>query len=77
MTQIDDIALTFHPFDVLDVMKRVNNTPTTIICKVKGRYAQADLGRWARRYQAPVGRHPDMGEIDGLRLLREALAVAK
>ena len=77
MTQIGDIELTLHPFDVLDVMKRVGNTPTTITCKAKGRYAQADLGRWARRYQVPVGRHPAMGEIDGLRLLRATLAIAQ
>ena len=77
MTQIAGLDLTLHPFDVLDVMKRVGNTPTTITCKAKGRYAQADLGRWARRYQVPVGRHPAMGEIDGLRLLRATLAIAQ
>lgn len=42
MTQIRDLDLTLHRFDVIGVMKRVGNTPTTITCKVKGRYANAD-----------------------------------
>lgn len=75
MTQISDLDLTLHPFDVLDVMKRVGNTPTTIVCKVKGQYASNDLGRWARRYQIPLSRNPQMGEVDGRRLLRATLAV--
>ena len=49
-SQLSDVALDIQPFDVLDVMKRVNNTPTTITCAVKNRYATADLGRWAARY---------------------------
>lgn len=75
MTQIGDIDLTLHPFDVIDVMKRVGNTPTTITCKVKGEYAAIDLGRWARRYGVPVSRNPQMREIDGRRLLRATLAI--
>jgi 2-hydroxychromene-2-carboxylate isomerase len=75
MTQIGDIDLTLHPFDVIDVMKRVGNTPTTITCKVKGVYAGADLGRWTRRYGVPFSRNPQMREIDGLRLLRATLAI--
>lgn len=75
MTQIDDIDLTLHPFDVIDVMKRVGNTPTTITCKVKGEYAGQDLGRWARRYGVPFSRNPQMREIDGRRLLRATLAI--
>lgn len=75
MTQISDIDLTLHPFDVIDVMKRVGNTPTTIVCKAKGRYASADLGRWARRYGIPMHGHPQMREIDGRRLLRATLAI--
>jgi 2-hydroxychromene-2-carboxylate isomerase len=75
MTQIGDLELTLHPFDVIDVMNRVGNTPTTITCKVKGAYASADLGRWARRYQVPFNRNPQMREIDGRRLLRATLAI--
>jgi 2-hydroxychromene-2-carboxylate isomerase len=75
MTQISDIDLTLHPFDVIDVMKRVGNTPTTITCKVKGDYASVDLGRWSRRYGVPLSRNPQMREIDGRRLLRATLAI--
>lgn len=75
MTQIADLDLTLHPFDVIDVMKRVGNTPTTITCKVKGEYAGKDLGRWARRYGVPFSRNPQMREIDGRRLLRATLAI--
>lgn len=75
MTQIGDIDLTLLPFDVIDVMKRVGNTPTTITCKAKGEYASIDLGRWARRYGVPLSRNPQMREIDGRRLLRATLAI--
>lgn len=75
MTQIGDIDLTLLPFDVIDVMKRVGNTPTTITCKAKGEYASIDLGRWARRYGVPLSRNPLMREIDGRRLLRATLAI--
>ena len=74
-SQLDDVALEIRPFDVLDVMKRVNNVPTTITCAVKGRYAGADLGRWVKRYEIPFARNPQMREIDGRRLLRATLAV--
>jgi 2-hydroxychromene-2-carboxylate isomerase len=75
MTQIGDLELTLHPFDVIDVMNRVGNTPTTITCKVKGAYASVDLGRWAQRYRVPFSRNPQMREIDGRRLLRATLAI--
>ncbi len=75
MTQIGDIDLTLHPFDVIDVMKRVGNTPTTIVCKAKGAYASVDLGRWARRYGVPMNPNPKMREFDGRRLLRATLAI--
>ena len=75
LTQISDIEPTLHPFDVIDVMKRVGNTPTTITCTVKGAYAGQDLGRWTRRYGVPFTRNPQMREIDGRRLLRATLAI--
>jgi 2-hydroxychromene-2-carboxylate isomerase len=75
LTQIGDLELTLHPFDVIDVMKRVGNTPTTITCKVKGEYAGKDLGRWAHRYAVPLSRNPAMREINGQRLLRATLAI--
>jgi len=75
LTQTGDLDLALLPFDVIDVMKRVGNTPTTITCKVKGEYAAKDLGRWARRYGVPLSRNPAMREIDGRRLLRATLAI--
>jgi len=75
MTQTGDIDLTLHPFDVIDVMKRVGNTPTTITCKAKGQYASIDLARWAKQYGVPMNRNPRMREIDGRRLLRATLAI--
>jgi len=75
LTQIADLNLTLHPFDVIDVMKRVGNVPTTITCKVKGEYAGKDLARWTRRYAVPFSRNPAMREIDGRRLLRATLAI--
>jgi 2-hydroxychromene-2-carboxylate isomerase len=74
-SQLGDLALEIHPFDVLDVMKRVNNTPTTITCAAKNRYAGADLGRWAARYGIPFAPNPQMRTLDGRRLLRATLAV--
>lgn len=74
-TQLGDVELEIRPFDVLDVMKRVNNVPTTITCAVKGQYAGADLGRWVKRYGIPFARNPQMRDVDGRRLLRATLAV--
>lgn len=75
MTQIRDLELTLHPCDVLDVMKRVGNSPTTIICKAKGAYAGKDLDRWARKYGVPLSRNPKMRELDGRRLARATIAI--
>jgi 2-hydroxychromene-2-carboxylate isomerase len=75
LTQIGDLELTLHPFDVIDVMKRVGNSPTTIICKAKGEYAGKDLARWTQRYGVPFSRNPHMREIDGRRLVRVTLAI--
>ena len=74
-SQFGDLVIEGYPFDVLDVMKRVNNTPTTITCRVKNRYASVDLGRWAARYEIPLSPHPKMREIDAHRLLRATIAV--
>lgn len=76
LTQIGDLDLTLHPFDVIDVMNRVGNTPTTITCKVKGEYAGKDLARWTQRYGVPFSRNPAMREVNGQRLLRATLAIS-
>lgn len=75
LTQIGDIELTLHPFDIVDVMQRVDNTPTTVTCKAKGAYANRDIQRWAARYGVPFARNPDMHAIDARRLLRATLAI--
>jgi 2-hydroxychromene-2-carboxylate isomerase len=43
-----------RPMRVLKVMEAVGNQPTTIQSAAKGRYAFADLTRWARRYAVPL-----------------------
>lgn len=45
-----DVDLALRPMQILKVMEKVGNVPTTITCAVKGRYARADLARWAQRY---------------------------
>jgi 2-hydroxychromene-2-carboxylate isomerase len=61
------------PFQVLPLMKIVNNTPTTITCAVKRAYAGKDLGRWAARYGVPLS-PPDQNRLDGELLLRVVTA---
>lgn len=63
----------FRPMDVLEVMKLVGNTPTTIVCEVKGRYAGHDLRRWTARYGVAFAPNPAMRQFDGRRLLRATL----
>ena len=67
----------YKPMDVLEVMKIVGNTPTTIVCQAKSRYANKDLGRWAQRYGTALSPNPAMRQIDGRRLLRAVLAADK
>lgn len=43
-----------RPMQVLKVMEVVGNQPTTLQSAAKGRYAAADLGRWAQRYGVPL-----------------------
>ena len=75
ITQLGDVVLTLHPFDIVDVMQRVGNTPTTVTCKAKGAYANRDIQRWAARYGVPFARNPDMRSVDARRLLRATLAI--
>jgi 2-hydroxychromene-2-carboxylate isomerase len=71
-----DVPVRLIPISVLDVMKIVNNTPTTLICGAKRSYAGKDLARWAARYGLPMGR-PDMRRVDGELLLRLATAAER
>jgi 2-hydroxychromene-2-carboxylate isomerase len=61
------------PMAVLELMKQVNNTPTTVTCPVKRAYAGKDLARWSARYGVPVSA-TDMKRLDGALLLRVATA---
>lgn len=62
-----------RPIHVLNVMKEVGNTPTTVTCAAKGRYAGADLARWSKRYGVAVSR-PDMRSLNNGACLRAVLA---
>lgn len=52
------------PVLILKVMDEVGNSPTTMHCKVKGKYAFADLARWAQAYDVPVAPNPSFNKID-------------
>lgn len=45
-----DVTIALRPMQILTVMERVGNVPTTVTCAAKGRYVQMDLARWAQRY---------------------------
>jgi 2-hydroxychromene-2-carboxylate isomerase len=61
------------PIRILEVMKLVNNAPTTITCAAKGAYARKDLARWASRYGVTL-QPCDLRALDGALLLRIATA---
>ena len=67
-----DVVL--RPMHVLSVMKEVGNTPTTVTCAAKGRYAGKDLARWARRYGVPFAQNPHF-PINTLTLMRGAVGL--
>jgi 2-hydroxychromene-2-carboxylate isomerase len=69
-----DVAV--RPMQVLKVMEAVDNSPTTIISKAKGRYAMADLGRWAARYGVPLT-PGGMRTNDGAACARAVLAAGR
>jgi 2-hydroxychromene-2-carboxylate isomerase len=70
-----DVAIDLKPMQILKVMERVGNMPTTITCAAKGRYARADLGRWAQRYGIMLN-PSDMKANDGGAMSRAVLAAA-
>ncbi|WP_374443247.1 2-hydroxychromene-2-carboxylate isomerase [Pseudomonas panipatensis] len=74
-SQLDSLQadISLRPMHVLSVMKAVGNTPTTVTCTAKGRYAGADLARWARRYGVEVKR-PDMRAMNNAACARAVLA---
>lgn len=74
-SQLDslDADISLRPMHVLSVMKAVGNTPTTVTCAAKGRYASADLARWAHRYGVALKR-PDMRAMNNAACARAVLA---
>src|SRR5260370_30485419 len=55
--------IVYRPFRILELMKLVGNQPTPE-CRNKLKYAGADIGRWAARYQVPFQRNPNMRGFD-------------
>ncbi|MDR6834064.1 MULTISPECIES: 2-hydroxychromene-2-carboxylate isomerase [unclassified Sphingopyxis] len=70
-----DVAVGLRPMKILTVMEKVGNVPTTITCAAKGRYARADLGRWAGRYGITLN-PSNMRDNDGDACSRAVLAAA-
>jgi 2-hydroxychromene-2-carboxylate isomerase len=70
------IDVSYRPFDIRVVMEKVGNVPTSVICKPKNRYIQADLKRWVAHYGVPFQRNPRIMDVDPKRLLRATLLAA-
>jgi 2-hydroxychromene-2-carboxylate isomerase len=70
-------GISYIPFRILELMKLVGNRPTTIESPNKGKYAGADLARWAARYQVKLQRNPGMRSFDFAELGRGALVAGE
>lgn len=67
-------TIDYRPINVLQLMERVGNQPTTVLCEAKLHYAFQDLARWAEDYKVPLNPNPHLRTIDVNPLLRGALA---
>ena len=67
------VEIALRPIPVLTLMEQVGNVPTTLTCAAKGRYARADLGRWAQRLGVTLN-PSNMRENDGDACSRAVLA---
>lgn len=67
------VDIVYRPMQILTVMERVGNVPTTIICKAKGQYARADLARWGQRLGISLA-PSDMKANDGDAMARAVCA---
>lgn len=67
-------TIQYRPIATLEVMKRVNNSPTTLESRAKGQYAQKDVIRWAIKYGAPIALNPHLRSTDPTPLYLGALA---
>jgi 2-hydroxychromene-2-carboxylate isomerase len=70
-------TIVYMPINVLDLMKATGNTPTTIECKSKRRYAKSDLQRWVKKYGVGWEPNQNFRHIDLNFLLRGAIAAIK
>ena len=77
-TRLDGIAartgarFKMWPMHILNPMKIVGNTPTTVVCSNKRKYAGQDIGRWCAWYQVPFKVNPHLRGDHSL-TLRNAL----
>ncbi len=58
---------------LLDLMKIVGNTPTTVVCSNKRKFAGQDIGRWCARYQVSLKPNPHLLKDDHGLTLKGAL----
>jgi 2-hydroxychromene-2-carboxylate isomerase len=78
-TQLDGIVartgarFRMWPMHILNLMKIVGNTPTTVVCSNKRKYAGQDIGRWCARYQVPFKPNPHLMKGDHSLTLKGAL----
>jgi len=70
-------TIVYMPINVLDLMKATGNTPTTIECKAKRKYAKSDLQRWVKKYGVDWEPNQNFRHIDLNFLLRGAIAAIK
>ena len=65
-TQLDRIGgrtgarFKMWPMHLLNLKKIVGNTPTTVVCENKRKYAGQDIARWCDRYQVPFKGNPHL-----------------
>jgi len=70
-------TISYNPLNVLELMKTVNNTPTTLECNAKRKYAKKDLQRWVKQYGVGWEPNQNFRHIDLNFLLRGAIAAIK
>lgn len=58
---------------ILNLMKIVGNSPTTVLCKNKRNYAGQDIARWCARYEVPFKMNPHLKKGDHSLTLKGAL----
>ena len=66
-----------RPMHLLNLMKRVGNVPTTVICGNKMKYAGQDIGRWVSRYGVPFQFNQHVFAGDPSLALKGALVAQK